>query len=77
MGINEEVKSRASLPQATETFSLFIISVDGMLGKEAQVILSTLNQLMAAKMVELILHVKGWVNGHITIVVVKLYYQMS
>ena len=48
-----------------------------MVGKETQVILSTLNQLMAAKIVELILHVKGWVNSHITIVVMKLYYQMS
>ena len=31
---------------------------------------------MATKMEENILHVKGWVNGRITITVTRLYYRM-
>ena len=47
-----------------------------MLGKEAQVVLVTSSRLIAAKTEEPILHVKGWVNGWITIVVARLYYWM-
>ena len=50
---------------------LFVLSVDGMTGKEDQVLLSTLSQLMAEKMDEPIFHVKGWVNGRIEIAVVR------
>ena len=42
-----------------ETFSLFDISVDGMLGKEDLVILFNLSRFMAAKTDESILHVQG------------------
>ena len=45
--------------------SLFVLSFDGVLGKEAQVVLATLSGLMAAKTEEPILHVKGWANGGI------------
>ena len=41
---------------------LFVLSVYGTVGKEAQVILTTLSQLMAAKIDELILHDKGWIK---------------
>ena len=57
-------------------FSLFVLSVDGLLGKEAQVVLSTLSQLVAAKTEEPILHVKGWVNGRVTNVLAGSYYKM-
>ena len=45
--------------------------VDGIIGKEAQVVIATLSQLMAAKMDEPTLHVKGWVNCRIEIIVTR------
>ena len=39
-------------------FSTFVLSVDGMLGREALVLLANLSQLIAAKMDEPILHVQ-------------------
>ena len=56
--------------------SPFVLSVDGMLGKDAQVVLTTLSQLMAPKTEEQILHVKSWVNGQIAIAVARLYSPM-
>ena len=47
-----------------------------MLGKEAQVVLATLSQLMDKKTEESIFHVKGWVNGWIKIAVVRYYSRM-
>ena len=44
-------------------FSLFVLSIDGMLGKEALVVLANSIQLVAAKMDEPILHMKGWINS--------------
>ena len=43
------------------------------MGKEDQVLLATLSRLVAAKMEEPILHVKDWVNGRITLSVVRSY----
>ena len=43
------------------------------MGKEALVVLSTLIQIMVAKMDEPISHVTSWVNGRITIVVTRLH----
>ena len=43
------------------------------MGKEAQVALSTLSQIMAEKMEEPILNVQGWVNGQIATTVARLY----
>ena len=48
-------------------FSPFFLSVDGMMGNEAQFVLTTLSRLTAAKMDEPILHVKVWVNRQIEI----------
>ena len=48
-------------------FSPFVLSVDEILGKEAQVVLATLSQLMTEKIEEHIFHIKGWVNGRIAI----------
>ena len=51
----------------------FSLSVDGMLGKEALVVLPNLSLLMAPKMEETILHVRGLVNSQIVITVSKYY----
>ena len=54
----EEGQARAELSQPTKTFFLFLISVDGIRGKEAQVLLANLSQLMAIKIEEPIFHIK-------------------
>ena len=54
----------------------FIPSVDGILGKEAKVVIAILSWLMATKTEEPISHVKGWVNGCITIMTARLYSQI-
>ena len=54
----------------------FSLSIDGMLGKEALVVLQNLSILMSAKLEERILHVRGWVNSQIVIVVLRYYYRM-
>ena len=46
-------------------FSLFVLSVDGMIRKDALVVLMTLNQLMVRKLEEPISYVRGWINGRI------------
>ena len=55
---------------------LFFISVNDMLGKEVLVVIVNFSRLMAEKMKEPILHVRGWVVGQITIVVAILYSYM-
>ena len=57
-------------------FSPFALSVDGMLGKEALVLLVNLSRLVAAKMEEPISYMRGWVNGRITIAVTISYSRM-
>ena len=54
--------------------SPFIIFVNGMLGREALVILTQLSRIMAAKVDKSILHVWGWINGQISIAVARLYH---
>ena len=54
--------------------SPFSLAVDGITGKEAQLSPTTLSRLMVVKTEEPILHVKGWDNVRIAIVVVALYY---
>ena len=44
-------------------FSLFFISVDGIIGSEELVVLSHLSQTMAGKIDEPILHVQGCINS--------------
>ena len=51
----------------------FLFSVYGILGKDAQVILATFSQPMAAKMEEPIFYIKGWFNGLIAITVAGSY----
>ena len=46
-------------------FSQFVLSVYGMLGREALVVLANLIRLMAAKMDEPIFHMGDWNNGRI------------
>ena len=60
------------MPRVTEKSS-FTLLVDGMLRKEALVLLSTLSQLMAEEHEEPISHVCGWVNGWIAIAVQRFY----
>ena len=57
-------------------FSSFVLSVDGILGRGALVILSQLSQSMAEKREEPLLQVRGWVNGQIAIAVARSYSQM-
>ena len=54
-------------------FTPSILYVDGMMGKEAQVVLSTLSQIVANKMEEPISHVKGWVKVRISIMAARSY----
>ena len=69
-------KLRQHFHKQQKHFSPFMLSVYKMLGKEAQVVLATLSQLMAKKMEEPISHIQGWFNGRIEIVVARLYSQM-
>ena len=57
-------------------FSPFVLSVDGMLGKEALIVLTNLIRLMAKKLEEPLSHVCGWVNGRIIIAVARSYSRM-
>ena len=59
-----------------DNFSLFVLLVDGMMGKEAQFVLTTLSRIMAAKMNEPILHVKSWVNSRIETMFIRSYPQV-
>ena len=64
------------MPQSRMTFSPFFLSVDGILRKEALVVLSGFSRLMAEKHEEPMSQVQGWINGRIAIVVTRLYYSM-
>ena len=57
-----------------ESFSSFLISVDGMLGKEALAVLTNLSRHIQTKLEEPLLQVCGWFNGQIKIMVARLYY---
>ena len=50
-----------------ETFYLFVLYVDGILGREDLVILTNFSRLLTEKMDDPILHLQGWINGHIKI----------
>ena len=52
-------------------FSTFFLSVDVMLGREARDILAQLSQIMAAKMDEPILHMRGSMNSQTSIEVAR------
>ena len=57
-------------------FSPFVLSVDGLLGREALVVISQLSQTMAEKREEPLSQVQGWLNGHIDIAVARSYSRM-
>ena len=54
----------------------FVLSVDGMLGREVMVVLSQLSRVMSARRAKPLSQVRGWVNGRIAIAVVKSYSRM-
>ena len=56
-----------------KTISSFVLSVDGILRRKALVLISKLSLVVAEKREEPVLKVRGWVNGLITIVVVRSY----
>ena len=76
MGETNKEKHGQAYYDQRRYFSLFVLSVDGMMGKEALVLLTNLSQIMAAKMDEPISHITGWVNGWIAIVVARSYYRV-
>ena len=49
----------------------FFISVDGIIVKEALIVLTNLSQLMAVKIEEPISHICVWVKGRIPIAVAR------
>ena len=57
-------------------FLPFVFSVDGMLGMEALFVLYQLSRFMAEKREELLLQVRGWLNGRIAIAVARSYSQI-
>ena len=57
-------------------FSPFVLSVDGMLGRAALVVLSQLSRFMADKMEETLSQVREWVNGRTAIAVARYYSRM-
>ena len=57
-------------------FLPFVLSVDGILGRGALVVLSYLSRFMAEKMEEPLSQVRGWVNDQITIPAAMSYLQM-
>ena len=56
-------------------FSLFIVSVNGILGRKALAVLTQLSKTMAEKMEKRIPHIWVWINGQITIAVAVYYSQ--
>ena len=52
-------------------FSPFVLSFDKIMGKQGQVVLAILSQIMAVKMDELVSCVTGWVNGWFVIAVTR------
>ena len=73
--IKKDKHSKHCQNQQNHFFSFFI-SVDGMLGMEALVVISQLSRFMAEKMEEPLFQVNGWVNGPIVIDVAMSYSQM-
>ena len=69
----KEPKHSKHCQEQRNHFSPSVLSGNSILIKEALVVLADLSRLMAAKMEELILHVHGWINGHIAVAVVRSY----
>ena len=69
----KQYKHKQHCQDQRKRFSPSFLSLNGMVGKEAQVVLATLSQLMDDKMEEPILHVTVWVNGRVSIGFTRLY----
>ena len=74
--INKD-KHRKHCHGQRKQFSLFVLSVDGMLGREDLVVLTQPSRIMAAKMDKTISHLQGWINNRIAIAVARLYSRMN
>ena len=59
-----------------ETFFSIFISIDGILVKEALVVITNFSSLVAVKMEEPILHMRGWIYSWIEIAVTRSYSHM-
>ena len=46
-------------------FYPFVLSIDGMIGREYLAALAQLSRIMEEKIDELISHLRGWINGQI------------
>ena len=71
-GHGDQTKRRQNFYNQQKHFSSFVLLVDEMMGKEAQVVLVTFSQIMAVKMDGPILH-KGWIDGRIAIAIARSY----
>ena len=71
---NKKDKHGGNCHDQCQKFSSFVLSVDGIIGREAQVGPANLSRLMEAKKEEPISHVCGWVTGWIEIAVAISYY---
>ena len=58
-------------------FTKFVLSIDCILGREALAVLAKLIRMMAEKMDDPILNVRGWINSWIDIAVTTLYSRMN
>ena len=57
-------------------FSPFVLSVYGILGRQALVVLEQLSLTMAERRNEPLSHLRAWINGQIEIAVAKYYSHM-
>ena len=64
-GKRGESKRTASTVKSNGKNSLFVLSIYGMFGKVAQVLLRKLGLLKVKKMGEPVSHMCGWINGRI------------
>ena len=75
----ETIKNTSMVSTVTTNrmfFFKFFLSVGGMLGREALVLLAQLSQTMAEKRDKTFLHVQGWINSRIKITVAGYYSRM-
>ena len=72
--IGEKISIEISMVSTVTTngkFSPFVLSIDGILGREALVVIAQLSRTMTEKREKPILHLRGWINGKIRITVAR------
>ena len=69
----KKYKNRQQYHKQRKHFLPFVLSVDGMSGKEAQDLIATFSWIVEVKIEEPIFNVKGWFNGLVTISVARSY----